>query len=60
MRKKAIKIGTVNATKNISEARYEFLLNCKARNLVNETIMNYEKTTRYLMDFLGEDSYTNH
>ena len=54
-RKKVMKIKTVNATKNMAEAREEFLLNCRARNLVNDTIVNYEKATRYSMDFIGED-----
>lgn len=48
-RKKAIKIETVNATKSMAQARGEFLLNCRARNPVNDTIMNYEKATKYFL-----------
>lgn len=53
--KKTIKIETVNETKTMAKARDEFILNCRARNLVNETILNYEKATRYFMDFVGEE-----
>ncbi|MGL5674914.1 MAG: hypothetical protein ACRDDX_00705 [Cellulosilyticaceae bacterium] len=47
--KKNIKIETVNETKTMAKARDEFILNCRARNLVNETILNYEKAIRYLV-----------
>lgn len=40
-RKKVIKIKTVNATKNMAEAREELLLNCRARNLKSTNLFNW-------------------
>ena len=55
MPRKKIKFELANDTKTMAKAREEFLLNCKARNLVDESIVNHEKTTRYFMNFMGED-----
>lgn len=45
----------VNETKKMQEAYDEFILSCKARNLVNETIVNYSKSIKYFMDYIGPD-----
>ena len=55
MCKKKLKFEVVNETKKMQEAYDEFMLSCKARNLVNETIINYSKSIRYFMDYVGPD-----
>lgn len=45
----------VNDTKKMQDAYEEFLLSCKAKNLVNETIINYSKSIRYFMNYIGPD-----
>lgn len=55
MRKKKLKFEVVNETKKMQEAYDEFILSCKARNLVNETIINYSKSIKYFMDYIGPE-----
>ena len=53
--KKKLKFEMVNDTKKMKDAYEEFILSCKARNLVNETIINYSKSIKYFMDYIGSD-----
>ena len=39
----------------MQDAYEEFILSCKARNLVNETIINYSKSIKYFMNYIGPD-----
>lgn len=55
MRKRKLKFETVNDTKKMQDAYDEFILSCKARNLVNETIINYSKSIKYFMNYIGPD-----
>ena len=55
MKKKKIKILTENDTKTLKQALDEFVQYQRSRLLVNDTILNYEKTIRYFSYVVGWD-----
>lgn len=57
-KKKSIKLKTKTSNRTISQAKEEFLLDCKSRGLSEYTIINYGKAIRYFAEWRGNINIT--